>query len=209
MNFLGITDHSKSSFQANGLSEDRLLKQMELIRLIRKDYGNSFRLYCGIECDISIDGRLDYTDTVLEQLDYIIISIHSGFTRSKSEMTKRVIKAIEHPASRIFAHPSGRLLLKREAYEIDLDMVIDAAPKNNVAIELNCNPARMDMEWQMWKKAIKKGVVCSLNPDAHRTEHFNFIEQGIDYARKGWLESKDIINCWPQDKLEEFLNIDY
>ena len=163
-----------------------------------------FSLFCGIECDILVNGELDLADEILEKLDYVIVSIHSGFSRTREEMTKRIIKAIEHPTTRILAHPTGRLLLKREGYDIDLDSIIDAAKSNEVAIEFNCNPMRLDMDWKFWRKAKKMGVRCSLNPDAHSADQFEFIEDGIGFCRKGWLESKDIINCWPADEVREF-----
>ena len=203
--FLGITDHSKSSFQANGLDEDRLIKQVELIHRIRNDMGDEkFELFSGVECDILINGDLDYSDEILERLDYVIISVHSGFSRTKDEMTKRILKAIEHPRSCILAHPTGRLLLKRDGYEVDMDIIIDAAKENGVAIELNCNPMRMDMDWRYWNKAKEKGVLCSLNPDAHALNHFDFIKTGVGFCRKGWLGRDDIINCWSIDKLRGF-----
>ena len=203
-NFLGITDHSKASFQANGLDEERLLEQNQMIKDLQRELDREFVLFSGIECDIMVDGRLDLSDDVLKELDFVVISVHSGFSRNRKEMTKRVVRAIEHPATNILAHPTGRLLLKRDAYEIDLEQIIDAAKENHVAIELNCNPMRMDMEWKYWKKAKDKGVLCSLNPDAHAKDHFDFIKDGIGFCRKGWLEKEDIINCWSTEKLARF-----
>lgn len=202
--YLGITDHSKSSFQANGLSEERLLGQVAHIRTLNSAYGRDWRLFSGVECDIHIDGSLDYTDDVLGQLDFVIVSIHSAFSRPKAEMTRRLVKAIEHPATRIVGHLTGRLLLQRDGYEVDVDTIIDAAAANRVAIELNCNPMRLDMDWRFWRKAKDKGVVCSLNPDAHARSHFGFIKSGIGFCRKGWLEAENIINCWPPQRVAEF-----
>ncbi len=202
--YLGITDHSKSSFQANGLSVDRILKQIDLVNKMKVKYCNQFTVYSGIECDILKDGSLDYEDPILEKLDFVIISVHSSFTLDKASMTSRIIKAIEHPSSRILAHLTGRLLLKRDGYEIDLNKVIDAAIQNNVAIELNCNPQRMDMDWRHWHRAIDRGVVCSLNPDAHYLNHFNFIDDGIKCCQKGWLSADNILNCWEAEKINRF-----
>ncbi len=202
--FLAITDHSKSSFQANGLNEERILKQLEQIRDLQKDL-KDFRLYAGVECDILLNGDLDLDDDVLKQLDIVIVSVHSGFSRNKRDMTERVVRAIEHPCSRVLAHPTGRLLLRREGYELDWDVVMAAAVANNVAIELNCNPLRLDMDWRLWRRARDQGVRCSLNPDAHRLSHFDFVRFGIGFCRKGWLTANDIVNCWSTDELNQFL----
>ncbi|HCN09637.1 MAG TPA: DNA polymerase/3'-5' exonuclease PolX [Lentisphaeria bacterium] len=202
--YLGITDHSKSSFQANGLDEERLLGQIGKIEAARKSLPKGFTLFSGVECDIRVDGELDYEDEILEQLDFVIVSVHSAFTQSREDMTKRVVKALEHPSACILAHPTGRVLLQRDAYAIDLHTVIDAAVANNVAIEFNCNPLRLDMDWTLWHKARDKGVVCSINPDAHRLSNFDFIELGIGFCRKGWLAPDDILNCWDAKKVEKF-----
>jgi DNA polymerase (family 10) len=202
--YLGITDHSKSSFQANGLSEERLLAQVERIKAVRADLPDGFTLFSGVECDIKVDGHLDYENDILEQLDFVIVSVHSAFTQSRKDMTARVIKAVEHPAACILAHPTGRILLRREAYDIDLEKVIDAAAANNVAIEFNSNPLRLDMDWSLWRKARDKGVFCSINPDAHRLNHFDFIDLGISFCRKGWLGPDDILNCWDAKRVSKF-----
>lgn len=204
--YLGVTDHSVSSFQARGLSPERLLEHVADIRRVQRQHDDGFTLFAGIECDIRTDGELDYSDDILAQLDFVIVSVHNAFTQSEADMTRRVIRAIEHPASRILAHPTGRLLLKRDAYAIDLDKVIDAAIANNVAIELNCNPWRLDMEWRRWRKARDKGVLCTVNPDAHYLQQFDFITLGLGFCRKGWLTADDIINCWPVDKLKAFFS---
>ncbi len=202
--YLGITDHSRSSFQANGLDEERLYTQVERIESIRNEMASGFELFAGVECDIRPDGALDYEDDILERLDFFVVSVHSAFTQSQADMTTRVIKAIEHPGSRILAHPSGRLLLKRDAYEIDMQKIIDAAAANRVAIEFNCNPQRLDMDWRLWRSARDKGVLCSLNPDAHRLVQFDYVTDGIGFCRKGWLTADDIINCWPAVKVRKF-----
>ncbi|MCJ8330562.1 MAG: DNA polymerase/3'-5' exonuclease PolX [Lentisphaeria bacterium] len=201
---LAITDHSKSSVQANGLSVERLIAQNEEIKALQDKYSD-IRLFSAVECDILNDGSLDYDDEILEMLDFVVISVHGSFNKSIEEQTSRVIKAIEHPASKILGHPTGRVLLRRESYAIDLSKVMDAAAANNVAIEFNCNPQRMEMDWRLWREATEKGVLCSLNPDAHSLSNFNFVEDGIGFCRKGWLEAETIINCWPTEKLENFL----
>ena len=204
--YLGITDHSKSSFQASGLSVERLLNQIDALDKLKAKYNNQLTLYSGVECDILKDGSLDYNDQILERLDFVIISVHSSFTLDKASMTSRIVKAIEHPCSRILAHITGRLLLKRDGYEVDFNKLIDAAVQNNVAIELNCHPQRMDMDWRLWHNAIDRGVICSLNPDAHHLNHFNFIDQGIKCCQKGWLTADHILNCWESGRIDDFFN---
>jgi DNA polymerase (family 10) len=202
--YLGITDHSRSSFQANGLSDERLAAQIDRICELRKSVPDGFTLLSSIECDIHTDGTLDYDDALLDRLDYVIVSVHNAFSRPRDEQTARVIKAIEHPASRILAHPTGRLLLRRDEYEIDLEKVIDAAIANGVAIELNCQPMRMDMDWRLWRRARDKGLVCSINPDAHKLVHFDLIDTGMHFCRKGWLTADDILNCWDIERVRAF-----
>ncbi len=203
--YLGITDHSVSSFQANGLSAERLIEQVDEIRRYQKELGDCFSLLAGVECDIHTDGTLDYADDILDQLDYCIVAVHNAFSRTREEQTRRIVRAIEHPRSRILAHPSGRLLLRRDAYDIDMDRIIDAAAVNRVAIEFNCHPMRLDMDWRFWQKAKRKGVICSLNPDAHSLTNFDYIEDGLAFCRKGWLEPEDILNFWPPADVKAFL----
>ena len=201
--FLAITDHSKSSFQANGLDEERLNAQIDTICELRNSL-NDFTLFASVECDILTDGRLDYDDELLDRLDFCIVSVHNAFSRPLEEQTARIIRALEHPKARILAHPTGRILLRRDAYQIDLDAILDAAVANGVAVELNCNPSRMDLDWRLWHKAKERGVLCSLNPDAHALRHFDFIRPGMGFCRKGWLTAEDIINCWPTKRLQHF-----
>jgi DNA polymerase (family 10) len=202
--YLAITDHSKSSFQANGLSPERLHAQIDSICELRKGL-KDFTLFAATECDIMTDGTLDYDDDLLNRLDFTVVSVHNAFSRPLEEQTARIIRAMEHPKARILAHPTGRILLRRDAYQIDLDRILDAAIANGVAIEFNCNPSRMDLDWRLWHKARDRGVICSLNPDAHALRHFDFIRPGLGFCRKGWLTKDDIINCWPTERLTTFL----
>jgi DNA polymerase (family 10) len=152
-------------------------------------------VFAGIECDILPDGSLDLEDSTLAVLDYAVMSVHSSFTQSEEEMTARVIRAIEHPGTTMLGHPTGRLLLRREPYKIDLHKVIDAAIANYVIIEINANPRRLDMDWRLWRRAAEKGLMCAINPDAHRTEGLNYFEAGVNIARKGGLGPEQILNC--------------
>lgn len=193
--YLGLADHSKASFQAKGLDDARVLRQIEEIRDFNQSRAVAVQVFSGIECDILKDGSLDLDDSTLAALDYAVMSVHSSFGLSEAEMTARVIRAIEHPATTMLGHPTGRLLLRREAYKIDLQKVIDAAIANRVIIEINANPHRLDMDWRLWRRAADKGLMCAINPDAHRTEDLAHYEAGVNIARKGGLEPDQVLNC--------------
>jgi DNA polymerase (family 10) len=205
MQYLGISDHSKSSVQANGLSAEQLLSQTKEIQSLNDSSSNDFRIFSGIECDILKDGTLDYEDEILSKLDYCIASIHSSFSLPEKEMTSRIIKAIENPNVTMIGHLTGRLLLIRKPYAVDVSKIIDACASNHTHIEINANPHRLDMDWRWWRQAKDKGVKCSINPDAHRIEHFQFLHFGIKIAQKGWLGPNDVINCLPLNEIESAL----
>ena len=141
------------------------------------------------------DGALDLQDATLEVLDYTVMSVHSSFSQSEDEMTARVIRAIEHPATMMVGHPTGRILLRREPYKINLQKLIDAAIANRVIIEINANPNRLDMDWRLWQRAAEKGLMCAINPDAHNTEGLAHYEAGVNIARKGGIPAEQILNC--------------
>ena len=192
--YLGIADHSKSSFQANGLSEERLLKQVAEIHALNASKKFKTHVFTGVECDILPDGRLDYEDAVLAKLDYVVASVHNAFTQDEATMTARIICAIEHPRTTMLGHLTGRLLLRREGYRVDAVKVIDAAIAHGVVIELNASPWRLDMDWRHWRKAAERGLVCSVNPDAHETAGLEQVRAGINSARKGWLTKDNVLN---------------
>jgi len=198
LEYLGIADHSKASFQAHGLDEKRLAAQVARIRELSDD---SLRLFAGTECDILKDGMLDFPDDVLASLDYVVVSIHSSFTLPEAEMTKRIIRAISNPYVTMLGHLTGRLLLTREPYRVDVPAVIEAAAETGTIIELNANPRRLDMDWRWWPLAKEKGVKCSINPDAHTTAGLQDLIFGIGAARKGWLTKNDVINTLPLSKI--------
>jgi DNA polymerase (family 10) len=158
-----------------------------------------------VECDILRDGSLDFPDEILSQLDYVVASVHSVFNLSESEMTQRVIRALENPFVTMLAHPTGRLLLKRDPYQIDIPVVLDAAARTGTWIELNAAPKRLDLDWRWWPRAKELGVKCVINPDAHRTERLQDLWFGIGIARKGWLTKDDVMNCLPLAKMEAAL----
>lgn len=192
--YLGLADHSKASYQANGLNDERVLKMVDMIRAFNESGESSTHVFSGIECDILPDGSLDLEDATLDALDYAVMSVHSSFTQSEEETTARVIRAIEHPATMMLGHPTGRILLRREPYKIDLLKVIDAAIANKVIIEINANPRRLDMDWRLWRSAAERGLMCAINPDAHNTESLGLYRAGVNIARKGWLEAPQVLN---------------
>lgn len=209
LDYWAVTDHSRSSFQANGLDEKRLQKQIECIAKLNRDLqnrGDAFRLLTGSEVDILGDGRLDFEDTLLAELDVVVASVHQGFTQSEKQLTKRFFAAAENPNVKMLGHLSGRLLLEREAYAVNQRAVIDACAETGTWIELNANPRRFDLDWRLWHYAKKKGVQCVINCDAHRAEHAAFLRLGAGIARKGGLEKSDVINTLPLEKLRKALS---
>jgi DNA polymerase (family X) len=204
LEYVGIADHSRSSIQAHGIDETKLRSQIAAIRTLNKKL-HGFRVFAGVECDVLRDGSLDLPDEVLSELDYVIASVHSVFNLSESEMTQRVIRAMENPLVTMLAHPTGRLLLKREPYQIDIPAVLDTAARIGTWIELNAAPKRLDLDWRWWPRAKEKGVKCVINPDAHRTERLQDLWFGIGIARKGWLTKADVMNCLPLGKIEAAL----
>lgn len=208
LEYWAITDHSKSSFQANGLNENRIANQVNEISKVNQQLesdGESFRLLSGIEVDILNEGILDFDDSILSELDVVVASVHNGFTQSRGVMTKRIIKAIENPNVHILGHMTGRLLLEREPYELDIKKVIDACAVNNTWIELNASPYRLDMDWRHWKYAVSKGVHCVINPDAHRNEHAGFLRLATGVIRKAGLTKDQVINTKSLNQLMKVL----
>jgi len=204
LEYLGIADHSGSQIQAHGLDEKKLLAQVAAIRKLNKKF-DGFHLFAGVECDILRDGTLDFPDEVLSQLDFVVASVHSALGLSEADMTRRMIRAMENPFVTMLAHPTGRLLLKREPYKIDVPKILDAAARTGIWIELNAAPKRLDLDWLWWPMAKQKGVKCVINPDAHRTERLQDLWFGIGIARKGWLTKDDVMNCLPLGKIESAL----
>lgn len=202
--YYGVADHSKSSFQANGLSEERLLKQVAEIHALNATKKFTTHVFTGTECDILTDGQLDFDDALLAKLDYVVVSVHNVFTQDEATMTKRIIRAIEHPRTTMLGHLTGRLLLRREGYKVDAAKVIDAAIANKVVIEMNASPWRLDMDWRHWRKAAERGLVCAINPDAHETAGLAHVRAGLNAARKGWLTKESVLNTRPRKEIERF-----
>jgi DNA polymerase (family 10) len=207
LEYWAITDHSKSSFQANGLDAKRLREQIKEIKKINArlaERGVEFRLLTGCEVDILRD-RLDFDDGLLSELEVVVASLHVP-SNNEAENTKRLIHAAQNPFVHMLGHPTGRLLLEREPYPVNIQAVIDACAETGTWIELNCNPHRLDLDWRLWPYAKKNGVKCAINPDAHRNEHSGFLRFGTGIANKGWLEKRDVVNTLPLKVLLKELN---
>ncbi len=206
--YWAVTDHSRSSIQANGLEPGQVRQQLSEIKKINEMLeaeGADFRLLCGAEVDILRDGHLDFPDDLLAQLDVVIASIHQGFSQSEAETTARLIGAAQNRYVHMLGHVTGRLLLEREGYKVDQRAVIDACAETGTWIELNAYPNRFDMDWRQWPYAKSKGVKCVINCDAHRFEHAGFLRLGASIARKGWLTREDVVNTLPLPELKKAL----
>lgn len=202
--YLGMCDHSKSAFYANGLSVERVMEQQAEIDRLNAGYQN-FKIFKGIESDILNDGSLDYPEEVLKTFDFIVASVHSNLKMSEEKATGRLIKAIENPYTTILGHPTGRLLLARKGYLIDHKKIIDACADNQVSIELNAHPYRLDIDWRWIPYCLEKGVIISINPDAHHREGFQDMYYGICAARKGLLSKKECLNAMSLSEFEHYL----
>ncbi|SFS81860.1 DNA polymerase/3'-5' exonuclease PolX [Sphingobacterium wenxiniae] len=205
LSYLGICDHSKTAVYANGLTIDRLQQQWEEIDRLNSELA-PFRIFKGIESDILGDGSLDYPNEVLAKFDFVVASIHSNLKMDEEKATQRLITAIENPYTTILGHPTGRLLLSREGYPIDYRKVIDACAANQVVIEINANPLRLDLDWRWHRYALDKGVLLSINPDAHRTEGLADMQYGIYVARKGGLSAEKCLNAFSLSEIENYFN---
>ena len=204
LTYLGLTDHSKTAAYAGGLNEEDLRRQHEEIDLLNKEYAGRLHILKGIECDILRDGELDFADDVLATLDFVVASIHSLFNLSLEEQTQRMLRAISNRYVDIIGHPTGRILLGREGYALDLDVVIDAAAEHGVCIEINAHPSRLDLDWRYLHRARDKGIKIPIDPDAHVISGLDDMPFGIGIARKGWLRTSDVLNTMTTDDLLDF-----
>ncbi len=194
LRYLGIGDHSQSLKLQHGLTIERVREQWAKIDALNESFGGKFRLFKGTECDILADGRLDYPDDLLAGFDYVVASVHSHFKMPREEMTARIIKALSNPRVTMLGHPTGRLLLERDSYAVDLDAVIDAAARAGTMIEINADPHRLDLDAVHCRRACQKGVMIVINPDAHSTSGLDNLEFGVGVARRAWLKAKDVFN---------------
>ena len=204
LRYMGLSDHSKAAGYANGLNETRLRNQMREVDALNKKW-TDFRILKGLECDILPDGSLDMEPEILGELDFLIGSIHSRFDMPRAEMTDRICKALNNNNLDMLGHPTGRLLLSREPYAVDLDRVIEEARKYSKIIELNANPSRLDLDVNHCRRAKERGVMVSVNPDAHSTKGLEDIEYGLATARRAGLEEGDVLNTRDLDGVLEYL----
>ncbi|WP_286897212.1 MULTISPECIES: DNA polymerase/3'-5' exonuclease PolX [Sphingobacterium] len=205
LEYLGICDHSRTAVYANGLSIERLEQQWNEIATLNEKLA-PFKIFRGIESDILGDGSLDYPDEVLAKFDFVVASVHSNLKMDEDKATTRLIKAIENPYTTILGHPTGRLLLSRAGYPLDFKRVIDACAANGVVIEINANPLRLDLDWRWHRYAVEKGVLLSINPDAHRTEGLHDMQYGVLVAQKGGLQASNCLNAYALDAITTYFN---
>jgi DNA polymerase (family 10) len=200
LEYFGVGDHSQSLRVARGLPPDMVRRQhAEIDALNRRLTG--MRIFKGTECDILEDGSLDYPDELLRTFEYVVVSVHTLFTMTGEDMTRRVCRALSHPATTILGHATGRLLLRREGYKVDLDEVLRCAAKHGKMIEINAQPTRLDLDWTYVRKARAMGIPIVINPDAHSEGELALYQFGVDVARRGWLEAKDVFNTRPADEV--------
>ena len=204
--YICITDHSQSLKVANGLSENRVVKKIKEIEKINKKLKN-IRVFCGTECDIKPDGTLDYSDDILKKFDFVGVGIHISFKMKKEEITQRIIKAMENKYVNFVAHPTCRIIGRREPFDLDIDKIFDAARKTNTFLEINCFPDRLDLNDIHSKMAKEKNVQFVLGTDAHNLNHLSFMRFGIATARRGWLEKKDILNTYSLKEIEKIMGV--
>ncbi|HEX5435705.1 MAG TPA: DNA polymerase/3'-5' exonuclease PolX [Gemmatimonadaceae bacterium] len=200
--YLGISDHSQFAAYAGGLSRERVLAQHEEIDRVNHEMEN-IRLLKGVEADILPDGRIDYEPELLDRFDYVIASVHSQFGMEPRQMTERVLRALDDPHVTVLGHPTGRLLLAREPYAIDMDAVLEKAASVGVAVELNADPRRLDLDWRRCRQATSLGITIEIGPDAHSPRGLDNMEFGVGIARKGWLEAGDVLNTQDADEIIE------
>jgi DNA polymerase (family 10) len=205
LRFFSITDHSQTAGYARGLSPERVRKQHAAIEALQAVYAGKLRIFKGIESDILPDGRLDYDEETLALFDYVVASVHSSFQLSEADQTARIVRAVSHPKVRILGHPTGRLLLARDPYAVNLSAVFAACAAHGTAVEINASPHRLDLDWREIRAAREAGCRFSINPDAHSTHGLAEERFGVGVARKGWMTAPEVINTWEVADVEAFL----
>jgi DNA polymerase (family 10) len=203
--YFGIADHSKSAHYAGGLSVEEIAEQRAAIDRLNAGYGGSFRVFKGIESDILLDGALDYPDEVLQRFDFVVASVHSRFRLDRKTQTERIIRAVENPYTTILGHLTGRQLLRRPGYEVDIEKILAACATHGVAVEINANPWRLDLDWRWHERALERGCMISINPDAHSTDEIDHTHWGVEMARKGGVPKERVLNCLDLPRFAAFL----
>jgi DNA polymerase (family 10) len=203
--YFGVADHSKSAHYAGGLSIEEVIQQHQDIDRLNRSYGNDFRILKGVESDILADGSLDYPDEVLERFDFVVASVHSRFRLDPKSQTGRIIRAVANPYTTILGHMTGRQLLRRPGYEVDIEGILEACASYGVAVEINANPWRLDLDWRWHERALELGCIMSINPDAHSTREIDLTHWGVEMARKGGVPAKRVLNCLTLAQLMQHL----
>ncbi|CDO01689.1 DNA polymerase/3'-5' exonuclease PolX [Oceanobacillus picturae] len=203
--YIAITDHSKYLRVANGLDEDRLRKQREQIEKLNETY-NDIHIFAGVEMDIRPDGTLDFSDDFLKEMDFVIAAIHSNFNQSKEKIMGRLQTALENPYVSLIAHPTGRLIGRRDGYQVDMEQLIKKAKETNTALEINANPNRLDIAAEWARKAQEAGVNLAINTDAHNYQMLEHMKYGVGIARKGWIEKDTVMNTWSVEELKKYFS---
>jgi DNA polymerase (family 10) len=204
--YFGVADHSQSAHYAGGLSLEQVAAQHAAIDRLNRSYAGSFRVFKGIESDILADGSLDYPPEVLARFDFVVASVHSRFKLDRAAQTARILRAVANPFTTILGHMTGRQLLRRPGYDLDIEAVLAACAKYGVAVEINANPWRLDLDWRWHARALEFGCIMSINPDAHSTSEINFTHWGVEMARKGGMPPERVLNCLNTQHFVEYLS---
>lgn len=205
LKYIAITDHTKHLAMTGGLDEKKILKQMAEIDRLNKKFAGKIKILKGSECDILKDGTLDLPDRVLSKLDIVGVAVHSNFNLSRADQTKRIKRAMENPNADILFHPTGRIIQRREAYDVDIEEIIKTAKETNTVLEIDAYPDRLDLKDEYVRKCVEAGVRLAIDSDAHSHVHFSYLEYGISQARRGWAGKGDVINAWPAEKMLKML----
>ena len=203
--YFGVADHSRSAHYAGGLSIEEVFAQHALVDELNASFAGQFRIFKGIESDILADGSLDYPDDVLARFDFVVASVHSRFRLNTESQTARIVRAVSNPYTTILGHLTGRLLLRREGYGVDIDEVLRACAQRGVVVEVNANPHRLDLDWRWLRRAVELGCMLSINPDAHSTEELDLTRWGVAIARKGGVAKEHVLNCLDGQAFAAFL----
>jgi DNA polymerase (family 10) len=203
--YFGVADHSKSAHYAGGLSIEEIIVQHELIDKLNAEYGDEFQIFKGIESDILPDGSLDYPDEVLARFDFVVASVHSQFRKDRASQTERILRAVTNPYTTILGHMTGRQLLRRPGYDVDIDAILAACAEHGVAVEINANPWRLDLDWRWHQRGLELGCIFSINPDAHSTSEIDLTRWGVAMARKGGVPPERVLNALDLSSFREHL----